>query len=440
MLLLKAPTAVISDSEDLISRISAPIIKVKCARYALAYAYFRFYKIDLSKFKLIGITGTAGKSTVSTMLKAILEKQGERVGYLGTGKIMIGDIALSGKDYSMTTPDPSILYKSLRKMQDEGCRYVICEVSSHALHFNKLSPLRFSLSAFTNLSSEHLDIHRDMERYYRTKLKLFEKSEIAIFNLDDKYSKRAYFEVNTDIKYTVSMNTSADAKAIGYESHGLRGSTYFYKEKDFIIKVCLPMPADYNVANSLIAIKAAVALGFKPAVAKEALKAFQGLEGRYEVISVSPTVIIDYAHTPEEMEKFIKSVYSTLISGQTLTVLFGCGGERDKEKRPKMAAIAEKYSSNVIVTEDNSRGEDTSEIIEDILSGFQKTESRKVITSREAAIKRSILEAKRDDVILLIGKGHERYSIDASGIRDFDERMIVKAALQERSISYEDKR
>lgn len=426
------PRAIVCD-EDRDIRCEIPIIKVKDARSALAFMCSNYYRIDYTATRFIGVTGTNGKTTTATMLYEIMKYAGYKSGFIGTGKIEIMGRPLTDKVYSMTTPDPELLYEYISKMQCDGCEVIVMEVSSHALALGKVAPIPFSHSVFTNLSAEHLDFHSDMENYYQSKLSLFRQSSTGIFNADDEYSARAMREC-AGICQTACIGILWDADAMARDliMYDLSGSSYIYREEGLIFKVKLTPPGYYNIYNSLLALKCAISFGIRPYIAKEAINAMDGIDGRLEVINDDITVIIDYAHTENAFENVLKTVNSARITRQKLITVFGCGGDRDRSKRPKMAAIAERMSDLVIVTQDNPRTENEASIIADILEGFSSVEKRKVITSRKNAITSAILNADDGDIVLVLGKGHERYNIDAKGYHDYDERRIIKDALAKR--------
>lgn len=428
----RSPAAIICDSDDYSKAEGSPIIKVENARKALAFIYSRYYEINYSKFKMVAVTGTNGKTSTATMIMRILEENGEKVGFIGTGKILINGSPFTNSRYSMTTPDPDLLYRAIANMGEMGCTAIVMEVSSHALFFEKVAPIRFNVAVFTNLSHEHLDFHKDMESYYTTKLKLFSQAEIGIFNIDDTYSKRAYEESEKE-KRGVGIINKADATGINVTLNGLDGSEYVYRESRGLFKVKLQLGGAYNVYNSMMALSAAIAIGVPPCVAKRAVQKIESIDGRLERFKDSVTVIIDYAHTEAAMSNVLKLINSSKKAGQKSITVFGCGGERDKEKRPLMARAAERLSDSVIVTSDNSRSENETDIINDILLGFEKTESRRVITSRKEAIEHAILEAENGDIIAILGKGHEKYNIGKNGYTDFDETEIVRDALRKRN-------
>lgn len=431
-ILSREPVAIVCD-EDFDIEAEIPLIRVRNARRTLALLCSRFNGIDYSQTRFIGVTGTNGKTTTATMIYEIMLHAGYRAGIIGTGKIEFMRNRLSERSYSMTTPDPERLYSSIKKMQLSGCEVIVMEASSHALALDKLAPINFSHSLFTNLSPEHMDFHTDMEDYYEAKLKLFTQSEIGIFNADDKFSSRAMNDARIKCtKMSVGALWDADAMARDVILNGFRGSSYIYRESNLLFRVKLSIPGYYNVYNSLLALKCAISFGIKPYVAKEAVNNIKKIDGRFEIVCDDVMVIIDYAHTEHAFENILKSIKSAKKQGQNIITVFGCGGDRDKSKRPKMASVAEKYSDFIIVTQDNPRGESEIEIISDILSGIKDTKKRKVITSRSQAISHAILNAQADDIIIILGKGHERYCVDKYGYHEFDERTIIRNALETR--------
>ena len=433
----KSPKIIVCDETLTIDESNQNVIRVNDIRKTTAMLFSRFYKIDYHNTKFIGITGTNGKTSTATMLEHILISVGKKVGFIGTGSIKINGKRISENTYSMTTPDPEVLYKYIKEMQDYCCEYIIMEVSSHALFYKKTAPIKFEIGIFTNLSSEHLDFHKGMDEYYETKLQLFESCNQAIFNMDNEYSSRAYHSVKCT-RHSIGVLHSADVMARDVCLGGLENSEYIYRESNLIFKVKLKLGGAFNVYNSMLALKASIILGVLPCMAKKAIGALEFIEGRLEIIKKDVTVIVDYAHTSDALRNILKTVKCALKSRQRLVTIFGCGGNRDTLKRPQMAKIAEEYSDFVVVTSDNSRDEDRSKIFKDILKGFSDTKKRKVITSRERAIRKTILESAVGDVVLIVGKGHERYNIDKTGYHYFSERDIVTAALEDRERIAED--
>ncbi len=429
----KKPRAIICEYDISFGITSIPIIRVESTRRLIPYIFSRFYGIDYKKLRFIGVTGTNGKTTTATVIYRILCGGGYKAGFIGTGKILIGKTDITEKNYSMTTPDAHLLYKTIKAMQEAKCEFIVMEVSSHALYFDKVLPIRFEVSLFTNLSPEHLDFHKDIEDYYSTKMKLFLQSGYGIFNLDDEYSKRSFLNAPCK-KKCVGFSENADAKIEEILHTSLSGSEYVYKENEERFKLKTKLGGRFNIYNTMMAVSALRVLGVEFKTINRELQKIKGIDGRLEIIEDGVTVIIDYAHTPTAFENILKSVKENKKSGQKIISVFGCGGERDREKRPQMAMIAEEYSDFVIVTEDNSRGESEAEIIKDILRGFTNSEHRIVITSRKCAIEYALLNASDGDIVLLIGKGHERYNIGKGGYTEFDERAIVREALKKREV------
>ena len=407
-----------------------PSIRVDNPRLALSRACFRFEKINPERMKIIGVTGTNGKTTTATLIKSMLSMLGKKVGFIGTGKIEVDGIVISDYNYSMTTPDPPLLYKSLKRMELYGCEYVVMEASSHALALNKLSPLKFDIAIFTNMSPEHLDFHGDMETYFSAKYTLFEKAKCSIFNIDDEYGRHAY-EIHNGKKISAGILWRGNVWASNVKNCGLDGLEYNYHTDSFSFKMRLMMPGIYNAYNSMLAAAACIELGFKPCEIKELIGQISGVEGRFEVINDKITVIIDYAHTSFAFNSILSNI-SSIKKGRRLTVVFGCGGDRDKSKRPRMAKTAEKYADRIILTADNSRGESTKDIISDIIRGFDKG-CYETKENRSEAIRSAVLDAKDGDIVAIVGKGPEKYNIDKSGYHYFNEKEIILSALSERA-------
>ena len=422
------PLAVVCDAKTVLPDFLS-LIRVENPRLAWANACMRYEKFSPCDMKIIGVTGTNGKTTTASLIKHILSSLGHKVGFIGTGKIQIDREVISGESYSMTTPDPPLLYKSLRQMSEQGCDVVVMEVSSHALALNKLAPLEFDYGIFTNLSSEHMDFHTDMESYFSAKLKLFKSCKCSLFNIDDEYGRRAYALCDGK-KISAGILWRGDVWACNIEKRALSGIDYIYHGRDFSFKMALPLPGIYNAYNSMLAAAVCIDMGCKPCEVKKALKSAPTVDGRFEVINDKISVIIDYAHTPFAFESILKEI-SNNKKGCRLTVVFGCGGDRDKTKRPKMAEIAEGYADRIILTADNSRSESTRDIIADIIRGFKKGRYE-IKENRAEAIRSAILDACDGDIVAIIGKGPEKYNIDSAGYHPFNEKEIIGSALRER--------
>lgn len=400
--------------------------KIIVSNTAIAYAKIsaNWFSHPADDLILLGVTGTNGKTSVTYMLRAILESIGEKVGVIGTmGYYIDGEFLPSIN----TTPNAYYLNELFSKMRDKGCKYVIMEVSSHALERDNLYGLNFRVGMFTNLTQDHLDYHGNMENYYLAKRKLFSISETAVINADDKYGARLLGEISCKkTTYSVDNISAHQAKAIKYSP------TYVNYQllTDTINAIKVNTGGKFTVYNSLCAIAAALEIGISINDISSALLNLKGVKGRAEVVPTGKdyTVIIDYAHTPDGLKNILKTFKD--CPHNRLIVLFGCGGDRDRTKRALMGEIASHYADYVIVTSDNPRTEDPEQIIKDILKGISGNQfTTKVIENRAAAIKFALSIAKKDDIIVLAGKGHEDYQIIGKEKIHFDEREIIAQAL-----------
>ncbi|MBR4073510.1 MAG: UDP-N-acetylmuramoyl-L-alanyl-D-glutamate--2,6-diaminopimelate ligase [Clostridia bacterium] len=375
--------------------------------------------------KIIGVTGTNGKTSVTYMLKSILEQTGAKVGLIGTIQNMIGERVIEAKN---TTPGVYELNALFAEMLKEGCTYAIMEVSSHALDQDRVYGINFESAIFTNITQDHLDYHLNMENYLAAKKKLFYMCKTAIINIDDPYSKQLISGLNCEIiTYSTGNDSTYSAKGIQYKPASVE---YELLGKDSLNHIKVNTGGRFTVYNSMCAIIAAVNLGVSIADAASALLGLSGVKGRAEVVPTGRdfTVIIDYAHTPDGL----KNILSTFRECQKnrLIVLFGCGGDRDKTKRPIMGSVAVYNADYVIVTSDNPRSEEPAAIIADILEGTTGTNKPvKVIENRIEAINYAISIAAPDDIIVLAGKGHETYQILKDRTIHLDEREVVTDAL-----------
>lgn len=420
--------AIVTEDASKISDKFQNIIEVRNARKSFAHAMSEISQIDYKSMSFIGITGTNGKTSTATLIYNILCKAEIPCGFIGTGKIFFNEINYADKNYSMTSPDPDILYPILHDMQKRGCSVIVIEASSHALALDKLSPIPFKVGIFTGISHEHLEFHKTMENYFEAKEKLILKSEHAIINYDDEYGKKLYEKYKSKA-IGIGMIWSCDSQAIDIESHGVSGTSYIYKSKTGQTKIELSIPGLYNIYNSMLAYEAAYKMNVCIDTIKSALKETKHIDGRFEVISSDVTVIIDYAHTPLALESLLKTVNTIKNTGQKTTLIFGCGGERDPSKRPLMAAVAEKFADKIIVTSDNPRSEDENKIYADIERGFENKDHG-IIRDRRLAIEYAIKSADINEIIVIAGKGHEKYIKDKNGVHDFDEKSIVKSSLE----------
>ena len=426
----KLPIAVVCKPEVMLPQ-NIPSIRVENPRIALSMACFRYENPVIQGTKIIGVTGTNGKTTTATLICKILSDLGHKVGFIGTGKITIGDKVISDKNYSMTTPDPPLLYSSIRCMTEDGCDAIIMEVSSHSLALDKVAPLSFDYAVFTNLSWEHIDFHHSMEEYFNAKAKLFNKSKCAVINIDDQYGQRLY-NMLEGRRISVGSIQDADVSAKNVKNIGFDGTSYTYRQKNFSFKMRYHPAGVYNIYNSMLAATVCIDMGCKPCEVKKVVNSISSIPGRFEIINDKIMVIIDYAHTAEAFECILRDLHAEKSAGK-LIVVFGCGGNRDKAKRPLMAKTAEKYADRIILTADNSRNESTKDIVADIIRGFDEG-NYEIKEKREDAIYSAILEAKDNDIVAIIGKGPEKYNIDKDGYHPFDEREIILSALKKRSM------
>lgn len=388
----------------------------------------RWFSDPQNKIKLIGVTGTNGKTTITTVIKNVLTGLGVKVGLIGTCQNEIGDKILHTE---RTTPEPYDLYELLAQMVEEKCEYTVMEVSSQALEQKRVGPLHFDIALFTNLTQDHLDVHGTMENYYRAKKLLFSMCDKALINIDDESGKRYLSEINCE-KYSFSTTEKADFNAYDIQLSA-SGVEYIFRGVDKSIPVKFNMPGHFNVSNSLAAIGCMVLLGFNADDVINLIYKTSGVRGRAEVVPTGRdfTVICDYAHTPDAVENILKAIKS--CSQGRVVCLFGCGGNRDKRKRPLMARAAAEYADFLIVTSDNPRDEDPDDIIKDILTGLEgKNVPYVTITDRIEAIHWAVKNAQKNDVIVLAGKGHEDYQILPGGVKiHLDEREVVADALAE---------
>lgn len=429
-------------------------------RVALARLADAWYGHPGDRLRLVGVTGTNGKTTVTAMLTHILRWAGLPTGSMGTlGYVLPGTVGWhpygsADGSAAMTTPDPEELYAALAEMADaaEGePATVVMEVSSHALAQGRVEPLSFELAIFTNLSPEHLDFHGSMESYFAAKEALFRQARVGIVNGDDEWGRRLLLHplpVEQLRICRVSDRAAGgglpDAPCAGrcvrsdagqVRLRGLAGSEFRLTSPDLRLRLSCPSPGSFTVMNALMAAEAAWMLGVSPRAIQDALAAFPGVPGRLERVPVGEapfSVFIDYAHTPDALRRLLLTFHDVRQSptlghrpGRILLV-FGCGGDRDRSKRREMAHIASRLADVTVITSDNSRSEAPDAIIRDILAGIDRESEYAVIPDRAEAIRYALRTARAGDVILLCGKGHETYEIDATGKHPFDERKVVR--------------
>ncbi|WP_195970351.1 UDP-N-acetylmuramoyl-L-alanyl-D-glutamate--2,6-diaminopimelate ligase [Clostridium thermobutyricum] len=404
------------------------LIKVEDSRKALAVIGSNFYENPKDKLKIIGVTGTNGKTTTAFMIKSILENAGKKVGLIGTIANYIGDEKL---DTERTTPESLELHELFSKMVKENVEFCVMEISSHSLELDRVYGIRFQSGLFTNLTRDHLDFHKTFENYYKAKFKLFPRSEQSIINIDTDWGKRVVEDLEAlDIKnYKTYSLKEGNIIAKDIVEHGM--DTKFTVDLDGEKEeMLLPIPGNYNIYNALGAILACKNSGLKLREIKEGLKDVS-VPGRCERVmknmNLPYEILIDYAHTPDGLLNILETCRE-FTKGRLISV-FGCGGDRDKLKRPEMGDIGTRLSDIAIITSDNPRTEDEESIIEDIIKGVKEGEYIK-ITNRREAIKKALEIAKKDDVILIAGKGHETYQILKTGKIHFDEREVIEEILK----------
>lgn len=425
--LIKGAVAVIIQKEIFACDCS---VLVSDTRAALSKMMNVFCDEPNKKIKFIGITGTNGKTSVSVMIKNILDKVNIPCEVIGTLNCSSFSEKNDDLTANFTTPDPEELYPMLQRIAAAGIQFVIMEASSHALKLKKLEPIEFEIGIFTNLTEDHLDFHKNMEDYFKAKLTLFYKCRCGIINIDDDFGKLILKASPCEL-YTCSTKQNADFSADDVESQSERGVKYKLKnkQKDFHIKCNIP--GEFSVYNSMQAIACACLLGIDEYIIEDAFKTFDGVKGRLEKIDYFEgwgfAAFIDYAHTPDALHKLLNTVNGFKKSYQRVVLLFGCGGDREKEKRKIMGKIAVENADYVIVTSDNPRSENPNQIINEILFGMKNENNFAIIPDRKKAIEYAIATAQKEDIILLAGKGHENYEINAHGREPFDERDVLFA-------------
>ncbi len=403
-------------------------ILVEDSRAAWAQLSANWFERPAEKLRLIGITGTNGKTSTSYLLKGILERAGYTVGLIGTIQNMIGErVVQTGH----TTPDPYELQQLFAEMVGAGCTYAVMEVSSHALDQERVGNCRFAVGAFTNLTQDHLDYHGTMEQYALAKKRLFRMSDAVVINVDDPWHRTMQEGIAAPIITYSTKTTEAT-----YTAHNLRqrpdGVDFELVAVGSIGRVKLKTPGLFSAYNALAAAACALTIGIPFDEVVAALCEANIVKGRAEVVPTNRnfTVVIDYAHTPDGLKNICETLNSCK-AGRLVTV-FGCGGDRDRTKRPKMAAVAKALSDFMVVTSDNPRTEDPRAIIDEIVAGIEPSQvPYVVIEDRREAIRWAIHNAKDGDTVLLAGKGHETYQILKSGKVHLDEREVVAEALNE---------
>lgn len=407
--------------------VGIPVIYVKNSRAAIAEMACRYYGHPSEKFKLIGVTGTNGKTTITYLIKSILEEAGMCTGVIGTNQNIIGDKVLVTQSTTPTTPNALELQQLFAEMVESDAQCVVMEVSSHALELERVHGCHFDVGVFTNLTQDHLDFHKTMENYLNAKAKLFDISDKGVVNTDDDGGRKI---INSEKAancgmLSVGIENDSDLRAKNI-SITARGSDFDMEYKGKVYHMHIAIPGKFSVYNAICAAGAAIELGIDIETIQAGLSNASGVMGRVEVVPTDTdyTVIIDYAHTPDGLENIIRTA-KEFTKGRVIT-LFGCGGDRDNTKRPIMGEISGRLSDYSIITSDNPRTENPEEIVAQIVEGMKKTDGEyKVIVDRREAIGYALDFAEKDDVIILAGKGQETYQIIGKEKHDFDERVEV---------------
>ena len=419
--------AIVCERTDTIHKEGATVIVVDNASHALGLIASAWNGYPSKHLTLVGVTGTNGKTTIATLLYKMVRAMGHKAGLLSTVVNYVNDEPVQA---THTTPDALELNGLLKQMVDAGCEYAFMEVSSHAIAQQRIAGLDFDGALFTNLTRDHIDFHKTFENYRDTKKQLFDnlkKDAFAVTNKDDKNGLVMTQNCKAAI-HTYSTRSLADYKARILEE-GFDGMLLEVNGMEVFVRLV----GRFNVSNLLCIYGAAVCLGFEPAEVLRVLSTLSAVNGRFEAIH-SPkgwTAIVDYAHTPDAVENVLNTINEIRKPASKVITVVGCGGNRDKGKRPMMASIAKKNSTQLILTSDNPRDEEPKDILSDMIAGLSPEEQQQtlVIEDRETAIKTACMLAGKDDVILIAGKGHEDYQIIKGVKHHFDDHEIVKANL-----------
>ena len=410
--------------------LDVPQVRVEDVRTALSYMAAEYFGNPAEKLMMLGITGTKGKTTTSFLVKSIMEAAGVKTGLIGTVCSMIGEETLPNR---LTTPDPIETQTLLRRMVDAGMECVIMEVSAHALDMHRLAGMKFKVGAFSNFSQDHLDYFRDMDAYFAAKMKLMDPAicETIVYNVDDERVGAAIKRLDMQ-KLRIGIRESSDVYANDIEI-GERGCSFLMTwHKHFRTTIDLHLAGIFNVYNALMAAGICICAGVGPESIRQGLENVTAVPGRIELLDTGTPyrVILDYAHSPDSLENVLNAVRQTARG--RMIALFGCGGDRDKAKRPMMGEIGGKLADFCILTSDNPRNEDPMVILDAIEAGIKPTGCDYiVIENRREAIRYALTHAEPGDVVVLAGKGHETYQ-DIKGVKHpFDEKVVVRELLEE---------
>ncbi len=426
----KGTRAIVGEKSQAIPNVTS--VEVEDARAALSVIAANYYGRPADKLSLVGVTGTSGKTTTTRMIESVFDALGEPAGLIGTIEYRAGDERLVA---DRTTPDAVVLQEWFAKMAVAGVKHAVMEVSSHALALKRTHGVRFAAAVFTNLSREHFDFHKDFEDYFAAKRILFDQIDrtrrTAVVNIDDEYGRRLANELG-ESAMTFGRDASADihpSSDFAVTVEGLHGTVITPRGP---IRLESNLLGEPNLYNWLGAIGAVLVVGIPTDAIERGIRNLESVRGRFERVgNGDPTVIVDYAHKPDALEKLLHAVRD-IAGDRRLTILFGCGGDRDRGKRPQMGEIAARLADDVIITSDNPRGEDPVAIIEEIRRGVPSPRPVRTIADRREAISTAVAMAAPDDVIVIAGKGHETYQVIGDQVVHFDDREEAELALNKR--------
>ncbi len=425
-----ASLIVCEDLEDFCIDDNVAILQVENTRKALAIIAKNFYNNPTRNINLIGVTGTNGKTSTTYFLEQILLEYKKTVGIIGTIEIRENGKKMEFDFSTSTTPDTIELNELFSTMVSDNIDNIVMEVSSHALELHKVEGCNFNIGIFTNLTQDHLDMHKSMENYLNAKSKLFGICKVGIINIDDKYAQDIIKNASCKV-FTYSIEKESDLQAINIQ-YFMDRVTFDVKINDKVESFILNIPGRFSVYNALSVIGACLMQNIPIDIIKEGIKNIEGVPGRIQTIPNNKgfNVIVDYAHTPDGLDNIIKAVRE-FTKGRVITI-FGCGGDRDRKKRPIMAEISANLSDYTIITSDNPRSEVPESIIDEIETGIKPiTNNYEKITGRRDAIYRGVSIAKANDSIIIAGKGHEDYEIFADKTIHFDDTEVAKEALED---------
>jgi len=434
----KGASVIVADREE--RHLRATCVVVEDTRTSLADLSAIFYGHPAQRLKLAAVTGTNGKTTTSFLIKHICEKAGLRCGLIGTVRYEIGERVLPA---IRTTPESLDLQELLAQIVNAGCRAAAMEVSSHALAQNRTRGLEWNVAVFTNLTQDHLDFHGTMESYFESKAKLFtqlgqqenKRKPAAVVNIDDRYGQQLLDKIDKRVAIvTYGMGARADFRVSNYRVE-FGGTSYQLdaRGKSYLVRV--PLIGRFNVANSVAALAAANGLGVDLRAAVLSLGKSPQVPGRLEMVPAKRQfqVFVDYAHTPDALANVLKTLRE--LQPQRLIVVFGCGGDRDRQKRPLMGEMVDRQADYAIITSDNPRKEDPSRIVAAIEKGFRSTHFEKIV-DRTEAINRAIALAQPRDIVLIAGKGHENYQEFADHTIPFDDIQVARRAIEDHPVEF----